>query len=127
MSNESKPEKIVAKYFSYDEIKCRCKRPECDAVDVSPGLLDIMDEIREEWGKPITVTSGSRCDFHNEKVGGVKKSRHLEGKALDVAVEPQDMLAFAALCQDKGITGIGLAKGWMHLERIRGKFRCWFY
>lgn len=127
MSREKSANDWSAKYFRPHEVKCKCQRDECDAVPVSPNLLMILDEIREAWGKPIIVTSGSRCKPHNKAVGGVEKSRHLSGLAVDVAIPQEHMLQFAALCQAKGITGIGLAKGWMHLERIRGKFRCWFY
>ena len=36
----------------------------------------ILDPIRDEYGKPIFVNSGFRCDELNKKVGGAKNSHH---------------------------------------------------
>ena len=115
------------KYFSYDEIKCKCKYPDCETVTFASDLLECLDSIREEWGKPIVVTSGLRCLRHNADVGGAKKSNHTKGKAVDIAMPQSELIPFIALCHKKGIAGIGLAKGWMHLQKTRGNYKCWFY
>ena len=44
------------------------------------------DDVREHFGKPITVSSGVRCETHNARVGGVSGSRHKRGKAMDFCV-----------------------------------------
>ena len=36
----------------------------------------ILDPIREEYGKPVFVNSGFRCDELNKKVCGAKNSHH---------------------------------------------------
>lgn len=43
-----------------------------------------MDPIREKFGKPITVTSGYRCEKLNKEVGGVSNSDHKFGYAADL-------------------------------------------
>ena len=43
-----------------------------------------LDPIREKFGKPITVTSGYRCEKLNELVGGKSNSQHLRGEAADL-------------------------------------------
>lgn len=41
-------------------------------------LIDnVLDPIREEYGKPVYVNSGFRCRELNKKVGGVDGSHHL--------------------------------------------------
>lgn len=49
-------------------------------------LVDtVLDPLREAWGKPLTVTSGYRCQELNRIVGGAKTSHHLRGMAADIS------------------------------------------
>ena len=43
-----------------------------------------LDPLREAYGKPITVTSGFRCEQLNRAVGGAKNSQHMRGEAADI-------------------------------------------
>lgn len=45
---------------------------------------NILDPLREAYGKPIIVTSGYRCKSLNTLVGGAKNSQHLTGEAADI-------------------------------------------
>lgn len=48
-------------------------------------LVDnILDPLREAYGKPIIVTSGYRCEELNRLVGGSKTSQHRVGMAVDI-------------------------------------------
>jgi len=47
-------------------------------------LFDIFDAVRATWGKPIPVSSGYRCPYHNSQVGGSPCSVHMFGLALDM-------------------------------------------
>lgn len=50
-------------------------------------LVDnVLDPLRKAYGKPITVTSGYRCEKLNRLVGGVTNSDHLLGMAADLDV-----------------------------------------
>ena len=63
-------------------------------IDNTPTLADIyhMEElcvnllqpIRDAWGKPIKVTSGYRCYKLNRAVGGSPTSVHTRGWAVDI-------------------------------------------
>lgn len=44
----------------------------------------ILDPLREEYGKPIVVTSGFRCHVLNDILGGSKTSQHKNGEAADI-------------------------------------------
>lgn len=46
--------------------------------------LERLNTIRENYGKPIIITSGYRCDMLNSLVGGVKDSYHKKGLAADL-------------------------------------------
>lgn len=50
-------------------------------------LVDnVLDPLREWYGKPIYVNSGYRCPLLNKAVGGVANSQHLSGEAVDIDV-----------------------------------------
>ena len=77
----------MAAHFSAAEFLCRCARPECDAIrDVSPDLLARLERLRERLGRPLVVTSGIRCAWQNQRVGGVDGSEHVLGRAADLAM-----------------------------------------
>lgn len=43
----------------------------------------LLDPIREHFAVPVIVTSGYRCHYINELVGGEIDSQHRTGKAVD--------------------------------------------
>lgn len=48
-------------------------------------LVDnILDPLREAYGKPIIVTSGYRCEELNTLLKGSKTSQHRFGQAADI-------------------------------------------
>ena len=47
-------------------------------------ITNLLDPIREIWGKPLIVNSGYRCTQLNNAVGGVSNSNHLKGEAADI-------------------------------------------
>ena len=46
---------------------------------------NVLDPLREKYGKPIKVSSGYRCPKHNLAVGGATQSQHMKGEAADIA------------------------------------------
>lgn len=46
--------------------------------------VEILQVIRDEYDKPIIVTSAFRCDKLNKAVGGAKNSQHTKGEAADI-------------------------------------------
>lgn len=79
------------KYFTLEEL-CATKTgltniPTWQAVENLKALVNnVLDPIREAWGKPIIVTSGFRCKAVNDKVGGVATSQHTKGEAADLDI-----------------------------------------
>jgi len=61
--------------FKFEELTCPC----CDRIKIMPGLYHHMEKLeilRVKLGIPIIVSSGYRCDRHNEEVGGRPRSWH---------------------------------------------------
>ncbi len=60
----------------------RCKK---EHVAKLTALVDnVLDPLREAYGKPIHVNSGFRSPALNKKIGGVPTSDHLRGMAADI-------------------------------------------
>lgn len=80
------------RYWKPEEFRCRCGEyhaPYCDGFPVLPDrtLLELVDDLRHNAGRPGHRSSGIRCYQHNIDQGGVADSRHLKGKALDFYIE----------------------------------------
>ena len=74
-------------YFSREEFRCPCGR--CGGFPVEPDetLVRLADRVREHFGAPANVSSGVRCQAHNDELSGsAKNSYHLRGKAMDFSV-----------------------------------------
>ena len=75
------------RYFSREEFRCPCGR--CGGFPVEPDetLVRLADRVREHFGTPANVSSGVRCQAHNDELSGsAKNSYHLRGKAMDFSV-----------------------------------------
>ncbi|WP_209318398.1 D-Ala-D-Ala carboxypeptidase family metallohydrolase [Falsiroseomonas selenitidurans] len=46
----------------------------------------ILEKVRSKFGRPVTVNSGFRSPALNAKIGGSKKSQHMQGEAVDFEV-----------------------------------------
>lgn len=85
------------KYFTIKELSKSTKADEL-GIDNTPTpeaekalialVENILDPLREAWGKPIQVTSGYRCPKVNKAVGGSSTSQHVKGEAADIRVIP---------------------------------------
>lgn len=47
-------------------------------------VLNVLDPLREAYGKPIRVNSGYRSARLNLVIGGAKNSQHMTGEAVDI-------------------------------------------
>lgn len=123
----------IGTYFDDYEFACNCDRHETDSLGrnvldhiIDKRLVDLLDAIRERIGKPITINSGYRCPAHNEEVGGVSNSQHVEGTAADITYDDIDVEYLAEVAeacgQELGIEGgIGTYyyQGFVHVD-VRG-------
>ena len=75
--------KYTCKYFKDSEFTCKCG---CGLNLQKNKIKQIADEIREHFGKPAIISSGTRCVKHNKKVGGVAGSYHTTGNAIDIII-----------------------------------------
>lgn len=96
----------MAKYFSAEEMACKCCGSLGDGIDVR--LQNVLDTMREMAGRPLVLSCCYRCPSHNAEVGGVPNSQHVLGTAADVLV-PDGMTVdeLANIAEAAGADGIG--------------------
>ena len=110
--------------FKVKEFACK---DGTDTVFISTGLVQILQQIRYHFGKPITINSGYRTEDYNKsaKVGGSAYSQHLYGMAADIVVKgvsPAKVAEYAeTLLPNSG--GIGRYDTFTHIDVRRQKSR----
>ena len=75
--------KFLSSNFRVREFRCQ---DDTDPIFVDSDLVDILQKVRDHFGKAVTITSAFRTASHNKKVGGATYSQHLYGKAADIKV-----------------------------------------
>ena len=61
--------------------------PTAEAISNLTKLVDnVLDPLREKYGKPIRVSSGYRSVILNRSVNGATSSQHRLGEAADITV-----------------------------------------
>ncbi len=119
----------LSPHFRVREFRCR---DGSDPIFVDTQLVELLERIREHFGKAVTITSAYRTAAHNAAVGGAKFSQHLYGRAADIRVQGvrvEDAAAYAEnLLPDTGGVGHypvrpGRATGWVHVDVRNAKAR----
>lgn len=89
--------KIKSKYFTYEELTHSntglLNIPNAEQLaNMQELVTQILDPLRELYGKPITVNSCFRSVLVNKKVGGARTSDHLKGMAADIHCDSNSLL-----------------------------------
>ncbi len=106
----------------------RCSKE--DAERLKKLIENVLDPLREAYGKPIKVNSGYRCPELNKAVGGSKTSDHMKGCAADIVGTPNTKsenkrlfelvksldLPFDQLIDEKNLS-------WVHVSHREGNNR----
>lgn len=107
-------------------INNRCKQEHVTALTA---LVDnVLDPLREWWGKPLIVSSGYRCLELNVAVKGSKTSQHMTGQAADIDTgdRQQNKLLFEHIRKNLPYDQLIWEQGgdWVHVSyRADGKNR----
>lgn len=91
-------------------------------------VCNLLQPLREAYGKPLVVNSGFRCERVNRLVGGAASSQHLKGEAADIACDdPQALVACLKQC-GLPFDQCGVYKRFVHLSlKLDGEQRGVFY
>ena len=103
----------ITKNFKTAEFACPC----CDAVKMDIYFVKTLQLLRDEYGSPMRINSGFRCEKHNKKVGGSDSSSHLWGMASDISVTDSILRYRMIQCAQKiGIERIGIRRDFIHFD-----------
>lgn len=116
----------LSPHFNQDEFDCRGEDC-CKETLVSNVLIERLEELRLAIDRPITVTSGYRCDKHNKRVGGSLWSMHRKGMAADIYIPGYDLEELSNLAIRIGFKGIGIAERFLHVDVRTGALTVWKY
>lgn len=97
-----------------------------DLVPNVEALVDnVLDPLREWYGKPIRINSGYRCEALNKAVGGMDNSYHLTGCAADIDVNSHEENGklFEYIKENLPFTELGWEGGgaWVHVALVPGR------
>ncbi|MBR2131244.1 MAG: DUF882 domain-containing protein [Oscillospiraceae bacterium] len=105
----------LSENFKVREFACR---DGSDPVFVAPELVEVLQKIRDHFGKPVTVNSGYRTPPYNKKCDGAAYSQHLYGTAADISVSgvaPETVADYAeTLLVGRG--GVGRYQTFTHVD-----------
>lgn len=108
--------------FKVNEFRCK---DNSDVIFIAPALVDILQTIRNHYGKAVHINSAYRTPTYNKKVGGATYSQHLYGTAADIrinGVKPKDLAAYIeTLMPNYG--GIGIYPTFVHVDIRKVKSR----
>ena len=108
------------RYFNYTEFDSPDELG--SGQNMSPKILEMLDQAREKYDKPIKITSGYRTQAYNEylKARGYKASKnssHLKGLAVDIHCNnSKDRFELVDILLDVGFNRIGIANTFIHAD-----------
>lgn len=113
----------LSTHFSRSEFRCKCGDCSCDTVDAE--LIRVLEFVRRHFDRPISITSGVRCEDHNRRVGGSKNSQHVLGRAADIIIDGVSPKAVQAYINNKFTDwyGLGCYPTFTHIDTRRVKAR----
>ena len=115
--------KYLATNFQVKEFACSDKS---DTIFISPSLVEVLQMIRNHFGKPVNINSGFRTQRYNDSLpNSGKYSQHLYGKAVDIrvtGVKPKKVAEYVeTLIPNTG--GIGIYSNFVHIDVREAKSR----
>ena len=117
-------EKLIRPNFKVKEFACK---DGSDTVLICEETVEILQAIRNYFGKPVHINSGYRTSSYNKKVGGASASQHVVGTAADISVQGVPPTAVAAYLEAHyPLHGIGLYSTFVHIDS-RGWKVYWQY
>ena len=105
----------LSRHFKLSEFECKGKACCHYSVKVVPALLTALELIWHyvnakldfpKHPQKICLVSGYRCPEHNERVGGVPNSYHVQGRAADLTAPGLKKTRLAGMVRELAESGI---------------------
>lgn len=112
----------VGQHFKVREFACK---DGSQVVFIDSYLISILDDLRNQVGKPVYINSGYRTPTRNKAVNGAKYSYHMRGMAADIranGVTPKELAkVLNSIVPNSG--GIIVYDNWVHFDTRNEKYR----
>jgi uncharacterized protein YcbK (DUF882 family) len=104
-----------AEYPNFTDSEFNCKHTGWN--EMQHEFMTVLQAIREEYDKPIGITSGYRHPSHPVEIKkGHANGEHTKGLCADISCDNgADRFMLVQLALKHGITRIGIAKTFLHL------------
>ena len=109
---------IFLRMYSEERLAC----PHCGQLVADPFFVFQFLMLQNFYDRLFFITSYYRCPEHNAQVGGSIYSRHLTGRAVDIAIPDPKITEFVNHCKEVGITTVILYPG-KKIIHLDNKFR----
>lgn len=85
-------------------------------IRMKQSTLQKIYKAQKQLGYLLNFTSGVRSEAHNQKVGGVSNSAHLNGWAVDVDTRGKNLEQIANVLYDVGFRRFGIGQNAIHVD-----------
>jgi len=117
----------LTEHFTLEELTATTyaikNKPSADeAASLAILAVKVLEPARQQFGRPMIISSGYRCPSLNKKVGGVANSQHMLGQAADIQVSPisglQDLFNILATMEHDQLLFETNSQGkrWIHIS-----------
>ena len=128
----------LSENFDSSEFLCKCGRcSHSSNIKVHPDLVFKLQQMRDQEGVPLRITSGARCLYHNQKIPGsvgasswhVPRSGVLH--ACDITFQDdsmrgcRDIIRLYVRASQQRFSGLGLYHGRIHVDVRPGNLGRW--
>jgi hypothetical protein len=113
------------------KLLCTCGHPLCDKRSVSQTHLNRVQVARKLDGNSWQVTSGGRCEYHENELHRTTPADHQKGEGIDIRANGSTRGNIVYSGIKSGCNAIGVAKTFVHLgfryDLPSGHITMWVY
>lgn len=107
----------MSKYFSEEELKCKCG---CNQALMDSVFMLRIDKAREDSGVPWGIVSAYRCEKHDVAVKG--EGNHPTGEAIDIASNNSTTrFKVVTSLMKMGFKRLGIGKTFIHVDSVEAR------
>ena len=105
---------LITPNFFAQEMSCKCG---CGKHGMDEEFMRMLQELRNEVGA-LRISSGFRCEDHNDKVSKIKNGPHTQAKASDILISGERAMLLFERARKIGFSGIGVSQKGPHHKRF---------
>ena len=109
---------MITTNFSVNGMSRRCG---CGLYEMDEEFMRLLHILRDEMQGPLRVSSGRRCDHHNDRVSTAKNKKngvHNLSQASDILISGERAMLLIEKARQIGFSGIGLSQREDHASRF---------